>query len=45
MTIYSRFITGFMFGFEIAPAPGVYFHLSLGIFEMLFTDSELEIEE
>jgi hypothetical protein len=36
MGIYTRFITGFMLGFEINPADGIYFHLSLGIFEVLF---------
>jgi hypothetical protein len=35
MAIFTRFITGFMVGFEINPADGIYFHLSLGIFEIL----------
>jgi hypothetical protein len=35
MDIYTRWITGFMLGFELNPAEGIYFHLALGIFEIL----------
>lgn len=35
-----RFIAGFVLGFEINPAPGVYVCLYLGIIELAFYDED-----
>ena len=41
MTIVFNFITGFVVGFDIAPAPGIYVVVSLGIVEIAFFNDEL----
>lgn len=41
MQIAFRLITGFVVGFDIAPAQGVYLELSLGIIQILFADNDV----
>lgn len=44
MSIAIRLMTGFVLGFEITPAPGMYFSLYLGIAEFAFYNEE-ELED
>ena len=44
MSIALRLMTGFAVGFELAPAPGMYFSLYLGIAEIAFYNEE-ELED
>jgi hypothetical protein len=40
MSIAVRFSAGFILGFEIGSAPGVYLNLYLGIMELAFYDED-----
>jgi hypothetical protein len=40
MSIALRLMAGFALGFEIAPAPGIYVSLYLGIAEVAFYNEE-----
>ena len=40
MSIALRWMAGLVVGFEIAPAPGMYLSLYLGIIEVVFYNEE-----
>jgi len=44
LSIAFRLMAGFTLGFEVSPAPGVYFTVYLGIAEVAFYNEE-ELED